>query len=134
MHRIHSALGRSARLAFAAVASLALSAAAALAQGEALCAKPRSFCGASVPPDCAGYLSAEDAADIAAPAPDCVAAVKAYRFCLREAVDCPGVVDQVTPEAPREANANCAGAGCAEAPQKPTTRAAPDGPKPLKDQ
>ena len=131
MHRIRSAYRLSARFAVVAVASLLASAGPGLAQGEELCANPRSFCGASVPPDCAGYLSAEDAKAVTTA--DCAAAVKGYRYCLREAADCPGVVDQKTPEAPREANATCAGGGCADAPQKPSVRAAPEAPKPRKN-
>ena len=101
------------------------------AQGEALCANPRSFCAAAEPPQCAAQLNIED--PDAAIDPVCVAAVKSYRTCLREAADCPGVVDQKTPRPPKDANATCGSGDCPEKADAVAPKDPPKAPPPPKE-
>ena len=96
------------------------------AQQEYLCADPRGFCSALIRPEClsrieAGTLDDENDAE-------CGGALIAWRACLGDAVDCPGVVDPATPSAPGEARPPCAAGECPEQPDVPLIRQAPDGP------
>lgn len=116
----------------AALLGAILAAAAAPAAAAQLCEEPRAFCGAQVASGCRdGVLSGKisDEGDAS-----CGAALSAFRACLAEAADCPGVVDQNTPVSPKELSIACATGDCADDPATPAIRQTGDTPTPPPDQ
>ena len=136
MHRLIGPLRILVRAACVLVAAVALSTPllqrSAAAQTGALCADPRAYCLSTLPIACEPFVKSEEGAATADAA--CAASITSYRSCLREAADCPGLVDQPTPKAPREASVACAAGECADAPQKAAIREAPESPDPPKEQ